>query len=548
MASSSTTVAGSGPGGVTTLDVAVVGAGFSGMYLLHRLRGLGFSVRVYEAGDGVGGTWFWNRYPGARVDMESQEYSYSFSEDLEDSWTWSERYSAQPELLAYLNHVADRLDLRRDIQLNTRVSAARFDETARRWIVETDSGDTISARFCIMATGCLSVIKEPDFEGCETFKGPTYHTGRWPREGVDFTGLRVGVIGTGSSAIQSIPHIAAQAKHLTIFQRTPNYSVPAHNGPLDQQALAVWKAQRAENRRKERESAGGFLSSNPNEKSALEVSEAERRAEFEARWAVGGFAMGAAFNDLVSDNRANATVAEFVAEKIRAIVKDPKTAELLTPRTYPFATKRLCVDTGYYDTFNRDNVTLIDAATTPITRITPTGLSTAAADFTFDAIVYAIGFDAMTGALSRIDIRGRGGVTLREVWAEGPKTYLGLMVAGFPNLFTVTGPGSPSVLSNMVVSIEQHVDWITDAITHLRDHQMGLMEATQAAQDAWVAHVNEVADTTLYPQANSWYLGANIPGKPRVFMPYIGGVGVYRELCDAVAAKGYEGFVLSPPA
>jgi cyclohexanone monooxygenase len=530
------------------LDVVVVGAGFSGLYLLHKLRGLGFSVRVLEAGDGVGGTWFWNRYPGARVDMESQEYSYSFSEDLEDSWQWSERYSPQPEILAYLNHVADYLDLRRDIQLETRVSAAHFDEAARRWRVETERGEAFSARFCIMATGCLSVIKEPDIPGAETFEGPTYHTGRWPRHGVDFTGQRVGVIGTGSSAIQSIPHIAAQADHVTIFQRTPNYSVPAHNGPLDKGALARWKANRAQNRHLERVSTGGFLSSNPNEKLALEVSEEERRAEFEKRWAVGGFAMGAAFADITVDPAANATIAGFVAEKIAGIVKDPRVADLLTPKTYPFATKRLCVDTGYYQVFNRDNVTLVDARATPIARITPTGLATTETEFTFDAIVYAIGFDAMTGALSRIDIRGRDGMLLKDAWAEGPKTYLGLMVAGFPNLFTVTGPGSPSVLSNMVVSIEQHVEWICDAIAALRDRQLELMEATPEAQEAWVAHVNEVAHTTLYPQANSWYMGANIPGKPRVFMPYIGGVGAYREICDGVAARNYEGFRLTSAA
>ncbi len=533
---------------VTRLDVAVVGAGFSGVYLLHKLRGLGFSVRVYEAGDGVGGTWFWNRYPGARVDMESQEYSYSFSEELEDSWTWSERYSAQPEILAYLNHVADTLKLRDGIQLDTRVATAHYNEVARRWTLTTDGGETIDARFCIMATGCLSVIKEPDFEGLESFKGPTYHTGRWPREGVDFTGQRVGVVGTGSSSIQSLPHIAAQATHVTVFQRTPNYSVPAHNGPLNQDSLAVWKANRAENRHKERISSGGFLSSNPNEKSALEVSEAERRAEFEARWAVGGFAMGAAFNDIASSEEANALIADFVAEKIRGLVNDPKTADLLTPKTYPFATKRLCVDTGYYQTFNRDNVTLIDAATTPITHITPTGLATTEREFGFDSIVFAIGFDAMTGALSRIDIRGRGGLTLTEAWSEGPKTYLGLAIAGFPNLFTVTGPGSPSVLSNMVVSIEQHVEWICDCMAHLRARQADLIEATQEAQDGWVAHVNEAASMTLYPKANSWYMGANIPGKPRVFMPYIGGVGAYREICDGIAARDYEGFVTAGPA
>ncbi|HLZ83141.1 MAG TPA: NAD(P)/FAD-dependent oxidoreductase [Caulobacteraceae bacterium] len=530
------------------LDVVVVGAGFAGMYMLHRLRGLGFSVRVYETGDGVGGTWYWNRYPGARVDVESQEYSYSFSDELEDEWQWSERYASQPELLRYANHVADRFDLRRDIRFETRVTAAHYDEAANRWTVATDRGERVSARFCIMATGCLSAIKEPDFPGRETFQGRSYQTSRWPAEGVDLSGQRVAVIGTGSSAIQSIPVIAEEAAHVTVFQRTPNYSVPAHNGPLDPVAIAAWKAERAENRRRQRASQGGFLSSNPNPQSALEVDEETRRRVFEERWARGGFAIGGAFSDMVINPEANAVAAAFVAGKIREIVKDPRTADILTPKTYPFATKRLCVDTAYYATYNRPNVSLVDAAATPIEAITPTGLRTSERDFAFDAIVYAIGFDAMTGPLLRIDIRGRGGVGLGEVWAEGPKSYLGLMIAGFPNLFTITGPGSPSVLSNMIVSIEQHVEWISDCLSHLRDRRLGVIEAEAPAQAAWVAHVNENAAATLYPQANSWYMGANIPGKPRVFMPYVGGVGPYRETCDAVAANGYEGFVLTSPA
>ena len=536
------------PEPTTTLDVVVVGAGFAGMYMLHKLRGLGFQVRVYETGDGVGGTWYWNRYPGARVDVESQEYSYSFSEELEDEWAWSERYATQPELLRYANHVADRFDLRRDIQFETRVTAAHYDETVDRWTLTTDRGETVAASFCVMATGCLSAIKEPDFPGRGSFRGPTYQTSRWPLEGVDFTGLTVGLIGTGSSAIQSIPVIAEQAAHLTVFQRTPNFSVPAHNGPLDPDAMAAWKAERAENRRRQRVSHAGFLASNPNEQSALEVDAETRRRVFEERWARGGFAIGGAFNDLVINPEANATAAAFVAGKIRETVKDPRTADILTPKTYPFATKRLCVDTHYWATFNRSNVTLVDAAATPIEAITPSGLRTTERAFKFDAIVYAIGFDAMTGPLLRVDIRGRGGLALADVWAEGPKSYLGLMIAGFPNLFTVTGPGSPSVLSNMVVSIEQHVDWISDCLADLRDRRLGVIEATAPAQEAWVAHVNEAADATLYPQANSWYMGANIPGKPRVFMPYVGGVGPYREKCDEVAANGYEGFKLGQAA
>ena len=529
----------------SSLDVVIVGAGFSGLYLLHKLRGMGFSAKVFEAADGVGGTWYWNRYPGARVDIESQEYSYSFSDELQDDWQWTERYAAQPELLAYLNHVADRFDLRRDIRFDTRVTSAVFDEAAGRWTVSTNQGDVVSARFCIMATGCLSVTNEPKFPGMETFKGKSYHTGRWPHEGVDFTGQRVGVIGTGSSAIQSIPQIAAQADHLYIFQRTPNYSVPAHNGPIDAGKVQHWKANRAELRQKARESGAGIVAVEPTELSALAVAADERRKIFESRWKQGGFAIGGAFIDTAIDPAANATAAAFVAGKIREIVKDPKVADILTPKSYPFGTKRLCVDTGYYETFNRDNVTLVDVSNAPIEAITPTGLRTTEGDFALDSIVYAIGFDAMTGALNAIDIRGRGGMSLKEKWAGGPLTYLGLMVAGFPNLFTVTGPGSPSVLSNMVVSIEQHVDWIADCLAYLGDRQLSVIEASPEAEAGWVAHVNEVADLTLYPKANSWYLGANIPGKPRVFMPYVGGVGVYRELCNAVAAKGYEGFALS---
>ena len=532
----------------TDLDVVIVGAGFSGLYLLHRLRGLGLNARVFEAGDGVGGTWYWNRYPGARVDIESQEYSYSFSDALQDDWQWTERYAAQPELLNYLNHVADRFALRDGIQLQTRVTSAVYDEGAATWRVITDRGDAVSARFCVMATGCLSSPNEPDFPGQETFRGATYHTGKWPHAGVDFTGQRVGVIGTGSSAIQSMPQIAKEAAHLYAFQRTPNYSVPAHNGPIDPAVVADWKANRAEYRAAERVSGIGTLAIEATERLALEHSPEERRRVYEEKWAIGGFAIGGAFADTGVDLTANATAAEFAASKIREIVKDPKVADLLTPKDYPFGTKRLCVDIGYYEMFNRDNVTLVDVSTAPIEAITPTGIRTAAGEYALDSIVFAIGFDAMTGALGKIDIRGRGGEALKAKWADGPRTYLGLMSAGFPNLFMITGPGSPSVLSNMVVSIEQHVDWITDCIDHLNGRQLSSIEATVQAEDEWVAHVNEVADTTLYKLAKSWYLGANVPGKPRVFMPYVGGVGPYREKCDQVAADGYEGFALASAA
>jgi cyclohexanone monooxygenase len=528
------------------VDVVVVGAGFSGLYMLHRLRGAGLSAVVIEAGDGVGGTWYWNRYPGARVDIESQEYSYSFSEDLEREWQWSERYAPQPELLAYLNHVADRFDLRRDIRFETRVTEARFDEGAKLWRVATDRGDKFDARFCVMATGCLNAPKTPDIPGAGDFLGDTYSTSNWPRDGVDFTGKRVAVIGTGSSAVQSIPIIAAEAKRLYVFQRTPCYSVPAHNAPADPEVRRNWQADLKANRQAQRESGYGFAGVNIPTLSALEVSPEQRQEAYEERWQRGGLGFGGAYIDIVLNKEANDTAASFLAGKIRSIVKDPAVAEKLIPRSYPLATKRMCVDTGYYATFNRPNVTLVDISEAPIEAITPNGVKAAGQEYELDALVFALGFDAMTGALDRIDIRGRGGAKLKDKWAEGPKTYLGLMSAGFPNLFMVTGPGSPSVLSNMVVSIEQHVDWITDCIGHLKERQADTIEADGNAETAWVAHVNEVAAMTLFPQAKSWYMGANVPGKTRNFMPYVGGVGPYRQKCDEVAAKGYEGFVITP--
>jgi cyclohexanone monooxygenase len=527
-----------------SLDAVIVGAGFAGLYMLQRLRGLGLSARVYEAGDGVGGTWYWNRYPGARCDVESMDYSYSFSEELQQEWSWTERYASQPEILRYINHVADRFDLRRDIQLATRVTAATFDEATNRWAIETDRGHRASARFCIMATGCLSEAQVPGFKGLETFAGRWYHTGHWPHEGVDFTGQRVGVIGTGSSAIQSIPIIARQAAHLFVFQRTPNFSIPAHNTPLDRETERRVKANYAEYRRRARESRVGFVVES-HEQSALAVSREEREREYEARWKRGGLGFNATFTDLLTSQDANDTASEFLHGKIRSTVRDPEVAEKLLPRGYPVGTKRLCIDTDYYATFNRDNVSLVDVRTAPIEAITPSGLRTRDREYTLDSLVFATGFDAMTGALLGIDIRGRAGQTLRERWAAGPRTYLGLAIAGFPNLFIITGPGSPSVLSNMIVSIEQHVDWIADCIAYLRAHGRGRIEATADAEDRWVAHVNEVSETTLYPLANSWYVGANVPGKPRIFMPYVGGVGAYRQRCDAVAAQGYEGFTLT---
>jgi cyclohexanone monooxygenase len=529
------------------IDVVIVGAGFAGMYMLHKMRGLGMTARVIEAGSDVGGTWYWNRYPGARCDTESMQYSFGFSNELQQAWSWSQHYAPQPEILRYAQHVADRFDLRRDIAFNTRVTAAHFDDAARRWTVRTDRGDTLSARYCVMATGCLSNAREPDFPGKASFKGKTYHTGQWPHEEVSFAGKHVAVIGTGSSGIQAIPVIAAQAAHLTVFQRTPNYSIPCRNRPMTAEYEQSWKTVYSERRAQQKESRVGIVYKVA-DVSALAVSAEERQKEYETRWAAGGTSFIAAYNDLIIDKAANDTAAEFVREQIRKTVKNPAVAEKLAPKDYPIATKRLCADTDYFETYNRDNVTLVDVREAPIETLTPNGLRAGGVEYEVDAIVFATGFDAVTGTLNAIDIRGRGGKALKEKWEAGPRTYLGIMSAGFPNLFLITGPGSPSVLSNMIVSIEQHVEWISDCLAHLRDGQLGSIEADQDAEDAWVEHVNAVAHKTLYPQANSWYMGANIPGKPRVFLPYIGGVGAYRRKCAEIVAAGYKGFTTAPLA
>jgi cyclohexanone monooxygenase len=528
----------------STADAAVVGAGFAGLYMSHRLRGLGLVVRVIEAGSGVGGTWYWNRYPGARCDTESMQYSFSFSPDLQQDWHWTQKFAGQPEILKYANHVADRFDLRRDITFNTLVTSAVYDEDSDRWAIGTDTGEDIRARFCIMATGCLSNARVPDFKGRETFKGTTYHTGHWPHEGVDFTGKRVAVIGTGSSGIQAIPEIARQAAHVHVFQRTPNYSIPARNTPMTPEHEQFWKSNYNEHREMQRRSRTGIVN-NLNDVSAMSVSQADRLRQYQARWATGGTTFMASFNDLVTNKESNDSAAEFVRQRIAEIVHDPATAARLTPRDYPIGTKRICADTNYFETFNRDNVTLVDIRESPIEEITASGIVAGGMLYGVDSIVFATGFDAMTGALLKVDIRGRGGESLRVKWEAGPRAYLGLATAGYPNLFMITGPGSPSVLSNMIVSIEQHVDWLTDCIGHMRARQLHVIEPTREAEDAWIEHVNKAASRTLYPSAASWYLGANIPGKPRVFMPYIGGVGRYRQECDEIAAKGYEGFRLA---
>lgn len=526
------------------IDVLIVGAGFSGLFMLHRLRGMGFSARIFESGSDVGGTWYWNRYPGARCDTESMQYSYSFSDDLQQEWEWTERYAGQPEILRYINYVVDRFDLRRKIHLNTQVKSAVFYEKFNHWAIETDNGLKANATFCVMATGCLSSPNYPKIKGLDEFAGPTYHTGRWPRTEVNFSSKRVGVIGTGSSAIQSIPIIAEQAEHLFVFQRTPNYAIPAHNSPISQKKQNEIKASYDEVRKKAKQLPAGFYQTY-NEKSALKVTAEEREQEYEKRWAHGGLPFMGAFLDLAFSAKANQTAADFVRCKIKQIVSDRKIAELLSPKTV-IGCKRLCVDTDYYKTFNRPNVSLIDVCNFPIDKISINGVIAAGKLFPIDLLVLATGFDAMTGSLLKIDVRGRNGRTLMEKWAAGPRTYLGLMVSGFPNLFMVTGPGSPSVLTNMLTSIEQHVNWIADCLGYLRYHSIGQIEPALGFENSWVEHGNDLASKTLRYECTSWYLGANVPGKPRVFMPYVGGFPLYKKKCDQVVREGYKGFNLTP--
>jgi cation diffusion facilitator CzcD-associated flavoprotein CzcO/acetyl esterase/lipase len=529
------------------VDVVVVGAGFAGLYLLHRLRNAGFSARAFDAAGDVGGTWYWNRYPGARCDITTADYTFGFDPELEREWTWSEKYATQPEILRYLQFVADRYDLRRDITFDTRVDSAEWDDGAALWRVHTSTGESVACRFYVMATGCLSVPKEPDIEGAQRFRGEVYATSRWPHEGVDFTGKRVAVIGTGSSGIQSIPLIARQAAHLTVFQRTPNFSLPAHNGPVPEHRADQLRTDREAYREAAKWSRIGV----PGEVSEIygvAAPEDVRRERFEAAWAAGELhAVLGIFADQGLNPASNEIVAEMIREKIRSIVTDPETAEALCPKDHYFGTKRPCLDTDYFQTFNLPHVRLIDLRKSPITTITETGIDSGNESMEFDAIVYATGFDAMTGALVGVDVTGRDGVTLKEKWADGPSTYLGLTSVGFPNFFAITGPGSPSVLSNMAVSIEQHVDWVTDCLVDLRAQGRTTIEPTPLAEEGWDQHVADCAAITLHPTANSWYMGANVPGKPRVFYPYIGGVDSYRAACDEVRAKDYLGFRLTGP-
>jgi cyclohexanone monooxygenase len=531
----------------TELDAFIVGAGFAGMHMLSWLRDtLGFSARVYEAASDVGGTWYYNRYPGARCDSESIYYMFPdhVSKDLLQEWTWSERYAGQPEILRYLQFAADKLDLRRDIQFDTRVSSAVFDEGKSRWDITLDSGERIRAKFFITAVGCLSTPHTPQFKGAETFQGDSYHSGEWPHEGVDFSGKRVAVIGTGATAVQIVPEIAAETAHVYVFQRTANHDIPGRNRPLDEEYVREVKESYEETWEKLRNSPAGFPFPR-GEISALEVSDEERRSIFEAGWSRGGFGLGSKFNDLPINMEANDTVNDFMRSKISEIVDDPEVADLLSPK-HPYGTKRPPLEHGYYETFNRDNVTLVDVRSAPIEEVTPKGVRTANEEYEVDCIVYATGFDAMTGALFGMDIQGRGGVTLKEQWADGPRTYLGLTTQSFPNMFMITGPQSPSVLTNMVMAIEQHVEWIADCMNHMREQNLESIEALPESEEGWMEQHTMIANATLIPQTDSWWVGANIPGKKRFLYPFVGGLDNYRKMCDKAAAEGYKGFAQTP--
>ena len=526
------------------LDAVVIGAGFSGIYALHKLRQLGLRCRLYETGDGVGGAWYWNRYPGARCDSESWFYCFTFSDELLQEWTWTERFPAHDEIRRYLDFVTDRLGLRPDMQFGTRVTAAVYDDESARWRVETDTGDRVVARYVISAVGSISATNVPPIPGLETFTGRWFHTGRWPHDDVDLTGCRVGVIGTGSTGTQLIPVVADQAAELTVFQRTPNYSMPARNHPLDPEFMADVKANYAKHNDVTRRSAAGMPLPAPTQ-AFDEVDEDEARRRYEAAWERGGVLVLQQFNDLMTNTRSNEFAAEFFREKVRAIVDDPDTAETLTPKGYPIGAKRPVLDTGYYETFNRPHVHLVDVNEEPITEITPTGIRAGGVDHELDVIIFATGYDAFTGSFLRMDIRGRGGVRLADRWADGPTAYLGLGIAGFPNLLTVNGPCNPAVLTNVPATIEHDVEWIADCVAYLEEHGVTAFEPSEEAEEAWVRHTAELVEGTLFPLANSWWMGANIPGKPRMFMAYTGGLNRFRDRCAEVADAGYEGYVLT---
>jgi len=528
------------------VDAIVIGAGFAGLYMVHRLREAGFSVQAFEAAPDVGGVWYANRYPGARCDSESIIYNYTFSEELIQEWTWTSRFPEQAEILKYLSFVADRLDLRRSIQFNTRIAAAHYDEKQKKWLIYTDEGEKLTAKYFITGVGCLSASNIPNFKGLNSFQGQAYHTGHWPHEKVDFAGKRVGLIGTGSSGIQATPVIAQEAEHLTVFQRTPAYSTPARNYPYDPEFLKQVKENYADIRQKIRWSKMGYLHTIVNDRSALEDSPEQRNEEYEKIWERGGLGFSQTYNDLLVDEAANETASEFIRLKIAETVKDPKVAGKLQP-SYYYSAKRPVLDTNYYETFNRENVTLIDVKSSPIVEVTPKGLKTSEQEHELDILVFATGYDAMTGPLFKIDIRGKNGVSLKEKWEDGTqtRTYLGLTTAGFPNMFMITGPESPSVLSNVPISIEQHVEWIGDCMEHMREQGIETIEAKVEAEEAWSKHCFELAQNTLMTKVDSWYTGANIEGKSRGFLIYVGGVGEYRKICDEVAAKNYESFNLT---
>jgi len=525
-------------------DAVIIGAGFSGIYMLYKLKKLGLSACIIESGSDVGGTWYWNRYPGARCDTWSMEYSYQFSETLQQEWEWSEKYASQPEILKYAQHVVNRFNLKKHIFFNKKVTSVVFNENLQNWNINTDTNDSFISDFCIMATGCLSEINAPKFQGFDLFQGEIYHTGKWPKYNVIFKNKKIGIIGTGSSAIQAIPIIANEAKKLFVFQRTPNYTIPAYNTTLDSKLVETIKSDYKELRQKAKMTRGGTAIFKLNEEDTFDVTTEERQREYESRWQTGGGGFIGAYQDLLTNEKANKTASNFVRSKIFEIVDDKKTAELLSP-TNIIGCKRLCVDTDYYKTFNKPNVNLVDVNKNTIESITPNGIKIKNQSFDLDMIIFATGFDAMTGALLNIDIQGKNQISLSSKWKNGPRMYLGLQIEGFPNLFTITGPGSPSVLSNMIVSIEQHVEWISDCIKYMNKNNLKQIEAELEAENQWVDHVNEVASKSLRSTCNSWYIGANVPGKPRVFMPYIGGVPTYKKICDEIVDNGYQGFRFS---
>lgn len=530
---------------VNDFDAVVLGAGFSGLYMLYRLREAGYSTRVFETGGGVGGVWYWNRYPGAKCDIESIYYNYTFSKELYQEWTWTSKYPEQKEIRSYLNYVADKFNLRKDIQFNTRITAAHFDKESSKWKIQTDDGTIITATFFISGAGCLSAANVPDFKGLDSFQGDWYHTGKWPQEKVDFKGKRVGVIGNGSSGVQAVPEIAKEAGHLTVFQRTPQYTIPARNYRYDPTFIQQTKDNY--------EGIKRIMHASPTgnglqiaDVSALEDSPDEQAKVYEKAWQEGGFAFTSTYNDLFINVDSNKTASDFIRTKIKETVKDPETANKLLPN-YFFGTKRPILDTGYYETYNRENVKLADVKNDPIVEITPNGIRTQKAEYDLDILVFATGYDGMTGPLFKIDIRGSEGISLKEKWEDGAavRTYLGLATAGFPNFFMITGPESPSVLVNMPTAIEQHVDWITDCIEYLTQNNIDVIEPKREAEEAWSRHCREVAESTLYVKTDSWYTGANIEGKPRSFLIYLGGFIPYKQKCNEVTASGYDGFVLS---